>query len=101
MSSAGAWAKALRDIDSCYFPSLVHEPAASSTAENLSTSLTLPAIPRPGLATGELLTEDEVCKLAFVLLLKAYILADAVSCGFVRRGSPTTSTTVHNILQAD
>lgn len=41
-----------------------------------------------------------MCKLAFVLLLRAYIRTDSVSCAFVRRGSPTTSTTLYNVLHA-
>ncbi|OQE34779.1 hypothetical protein PENCOP_c015G00757 [Penicillium coprophilum] len=90
MSSQATLAKVLMGAEPCHFPSLVHDPVTSPTTQILSRSLALPKISRPG-SNAEGLTDDEVCKLAFVLLLKAYVRTDDVSCISLTRGSQALS----------
>lgn len=82
MSSREELVSALAGVDPCHFPSLVFDRVSLPVNETYSSLLSLPKIVQQESAT-QALNRDELCKFAFVLLLKTYIRTDSTSCGLL------------------
>ncbi|KAI0152966.1 nonribosomal peptide synthetase 6 [Xylariaceae sp. FL1272] len=77
MSSQTQLADFLEGVDPCYFPSLLYDRGPLQTFDTYTTRLS------QNTSTSEALKRDELYRLAFALLLKAYIRSDNILFGFL------------------
>lgn len=90
MPSSEELAGLLADVEPCHFPSLLYDRGTAPAHETFSSRLALPKILREESAFGAF-DRDDLYNFAFVLLLKAYLRTDSVSCGFLDEPQSTTS----------
>lgn len=93
MSSARELASVLADVNPCHFPSLVYGHVAVPTERRYSSSLSLlQELDAQGLS------RQRLCKLAFALLLKAYIGTNSLLYGLL---DESPSTPMASLVRAD
>ncbi|KAI1260324.1 hypothetical protein F5Y18DRAFT_432275 [Xylariaceae sp. FL1019] len=89
MSSRPQLVDFLEGVDPCYFPSLLYDRGPAQTFETYTSQVCLPRLVQ-NKSTSETLKRDELCKLAFALLLKAYIRTDSICYGFLSDAHQST-----------
>lgn len=105
MSSQEELSKFLSGVESCHFPSLLFDRVSAPVIETHSSWLLLPkGVVNTNLG-AETLDIDDLCKLAFTLLLKSYLRADSIICGLVTcspsKPGDVLNSAVASVLRAD